>query len=80
MDFPKLIKSTREALGESQVEFAKRFDSHGNTVSRWESGEYQAPYLVLSFVVGYARDLVFSVCPTCGGTGRVRVDANYWKG
>lgn len=72
MNFPKLIKQTRVALGESQAEFAKRFKTHANTVSRWESGKYQASYECLSFVVGYARDLVWSICPRCNGTGRIR--------
>lgn len=52
MNFPALIKSTREGLGETQAEFAKRFSTHANTVSRWESGQYQASYEVLSFVLG----------------------------
>ena len=52
IDFPELIKSTREGLGETQAEFAERFGSHANTVSRWESGQYQAPYAVISFVLG----------------------------
>lgn len=72
MNFPELIKATREALRESQAEFAKRFESHANTVSRWESGKYQAPYDVISFVVGYARDLVWNICPHCHGLGRIQ--------
>lgn len=51
MDFPKLIKSCRHSLSESQADFAKRFNTQANTVSRWESGQYQAPYEVLSFVL-----------------------------
>lgn len=51
IDFPALIKSVRKALGETQAEFARRFASHANTVSRWESGKYQAPYEVISFVL-----------------------------
>ncbi len=72
MNFPELIKSTREALKETQGEFAKRFGTHANTVSRWESGQYQAPYEAIGFVVGYARDLCWSVCTHCHGTGRVK--------
>jgi DNA-binding transcriptional regulator YiaG len=72
MNFPLLIKQTRIALGETQAEFAERFATQANTVSRWESGQYQASYECLSFVVGYARDLVWSACPHCNGTGRVK--------
>jgi hypothetical protein len=72
MNFPLLIKQTRIALGETQAEFAERFATQANTVSRWESGQYQASYECLSFVVGYARDLVWSACPHCKGTGRVK--------
>lgn len=52
MNFPEIIKAARESLGETQLEFAKRFNTHANTVSRWESGQYQAPYEVLDFVLG----------------------------
>lgn len=72
MNFPELIKATREALHESQAEFAKRFNTHANTVSRWEGGKYQASYDCLSFVIGYARDLYWSACPRCNGTGRIK--------
>lgn len=51
MDFPKLIKECRQSLGETQAEFALRFDTHANTVSRWESGDYQASYDVIAFVL-----------------------------
>lgn len=72
MDFPAMIKSTRLALGESQQKFAERFGTQANTVSRWESGQYQAPYEALSFVVGFARDLAWQTCRLCNGTGRVK--------
>jgi len=71
MDFPNLIKTTRESLGETQAEFAKRFASHANTVSRWESGQYQAPYVVIAFVVDNAP--VFVSCSHCEGTGRIKI-------
>ena len=51
MDFPQMIRNVRESLNETQDEFAKRFGSHANTVSRWESGQYQAPYEVIAFVL-----------------------------
>ena len=71
MDFPQMIKLTRQAMGETQAEFAKRFGTGGNTVSRWESGAYQAPYAAISFVVEFARDQVWLVCAHCHGTGRL---------
>lgn len=67
MNFPDLIKSTREGLGETQVEFAKRFNSHANTVSRWESGQYQAPYEVLEFVLGEQKPDLRNIY-SCWGT------------
>jgi len=63
---PKLIKLKRLALGESQAEFAIRFNSHANTVSRWESGQYQAPYEVIEFVLTVPHIVI---CPTCNGSG-----------
>jgi transcriptional regulator with XRE-family HTH domain len=51
MNILQLIKDTRERiLGETQAEFAKRFNTHPNTVSRWESGKYKASYKVIEFV------------------------------
>ena len=35
----KQIRRTREALGESQATFGRRFGVDQGTVSRWESGE-----------------------------------------
>jgi len=52
MDIPKQIKITRKILKETQEEFAKRFNTHANTVSRWETGVYKAPYDVIEFVFG----------------------------
>lgn len=69
IDFPAMIKAVRNSLGESQVEFAKRFNTGGNTVSRWESGQYYAPYNVLSFVLRrHEREIV---CPVCKGRGKI---------
>lgn len=51
LNFPQLIKATRKSLGETQEQFAKRFDTHANTISRYETGEYDAPYKVLEFVL-----------------------------
>ena len=73
MNFPELIKNTREALGETQGEFARRFNTQANTVSRWESGQYQAPYKVISFVVEFAEKDSWRICPKCEGQGRITV-------
>lgn len=70
MNFPELIKNTREALGETQGELARRFNTQANTVSRWESGQYQAPYKVISFVVEFAAKDSW-ICPKCEGQGRI---------
>src|SRR5438874_13225870 len=50
-DFPFLIKSTKLALNETQAEFGKRFGVSHASVSMWETGETQAPYKLLSFVL-----------------------------
>jgi transcriptional regulator with XRE-family HTH domain len=69
LDFPAIIREVRKSLGETQEQFAARFKSHANTVSRWESGNYQAPYAVLSFVL--RRKFGKVKCPLCNGTGEV---------
>lgn len=66
MDFPLLIRAARERLHETQAKFAKRFKTHANTVSRWESGEYEAPYRVLRFVL---KETSVKLCQTCQGRG-----------
>lgn len=35
---PTSIRKARERVGESQIEFAKRFDVDQSTLSRWETG------------------------------------------
>jgi transcriptional regulator with XRE-family HTH domain len=72
MDIPQQIKITRKILKETQADFAKRFNSHANTVSRWESGEYEAPYEVIYFVFGENADQYeWEVCGKCAGKGYV---------
>ena len=70
--FPALIKICRTNLRETQEEFARRFSTHQNTVSRWESGEYQAPYEVIEFVL-MNEPMRWQQCPNCNGSGRVFV-------
>ena len=65
-NFAEMIRATRESLGETQAEFAKRFNSHGHTVSRWETGQYEAPNKVVQFILA-AREP--SSCPLCKGRG-----------
>jgi len=72
MDIPKQIKITRKIFKETQEEFAKRFNTHANTVSRWETGIYQAPYEVIYFVFGkHAEQYEWEACEYCGGKGYV---------
>lgn len=65
---PELIKQRRLELKESQGEFAKRFNTQGNTVSRWESGVYQAPYEVIEYCF---EPINIVICPSCMGSGHV---------
>jgi DNA-binding transcriptional regulator YiaG len=46
---PKRLRKLRDALGESQTEFAKRLGVTQATVSRWEDGELliQGPARIL---------------------------------
>ena len=42
---PEKIITTRKALGLTQAEFARLFDAHPMTVSKWERGVlYPTPY------------------------------------
>lgn len=69
LNFPLLIRAVRLHLQESQEVFAKRFKSHANTVSRWENGEYQAPYTVINFIMKRHWRLEKLTCPVCNGKG-----------
>jgi len=69
IDFPSLIRKLRISLNETQEQFAERFNTHANTVSRWESGKYRAPYIVIDFVLRHQGVLV--TCPVCQGTGKI---------
>lgn len=69
IDFPAMIRKLRISLNETQEQFAERFNTHANTVSRWESGKYQAPYTVIDFVLRHQGVLV--TCPVCQGTGKI---------
>jgi DNA-binding transcriptional regulator YiaG len=42
----ELIKQKRAELGETQAEFAKRFNVQETAVSHWETGRREAPYAV----------------------------------
>ena len=57
MDFPKLIKQTREKLGETQVQFGERFGVERSTIEGWELEKRQAPYKVLAFCLEYENNL-----------------------
>jgi len=66
MKIQDFIKMKRKSLGETQGQFAKRFNTHANTVSRWETGEYEAPYNVIEFCF---TPVQVKICPTCQGKG-----------
>ena len=72
MTIPEQIKNVRNSLGETQAQFAKRFNTQANTVSRWESGQYQASYECIEFVIGYATTELWQVCSRCHGLGRTK--------
>jgi transcriptional regulator with XRE-family HTH domain len=64
MTIPERIKIKRQQLGETQAVFGKRFSKSHASVSDWESGKTEAPYVVIEFC------LVRSVkCPVCKGEG-----------
>lgn len=45
--FSEQIKKARLKLGESQTQFASRFGVATNSISRYETGTYEAPYEIL---------------------------------
>lgn len=67
IDFPLLIRLYRQGFGENQKSFGMRFGATANTVSRWESGEYEAPYKVLSVVLQSIKKPI--KCSVCNGSG-----------
>lgn len=69
MYFNQLIKRTRLTLQETQKQFGSRFDVGGVAVSLWESGDREAPYKVLEFVL----DKKTKLCPKCMGKGFIMV-------
>lgn len=57
---PNPIKAVRGALGESQTEFAARFEVNQSTVQRWESKGLPhkgPPRLVFNQLLSVIRDL-----------------------
>ena len=69
MKLANLIKTTRERYGETQVEFAKRFNTTANTISRWETGMYEVPNKVIELILSDSEKEV--VCPRCQGRGKI---------
>ncbi len=68
-EFGKLIRKFRTTiLKESQVQFGKRFEATGNTVSRWETGLYDPPSIVLRMIIDIQQ---WQKCPNCQGRGFV---------
>lgn len=70
MDIRALLRTYRKRLGESQEEFGKRFDAAANTVSRWETGEYEPPLKVIEFVLNAEVSAI--QCPFCKGAGSIK--------
>lgn len=56
-----LLKQYREAAGATQAQMAEQFNTHPNTVSRWENGTYEIPNAVTwqlaSFFFGSIPDI-----------------------
>jgi len=71
MKIKKLLKRTRERYGETQEQFAKRFDTTANTISRWETGAYEVPNRVIESIFG--ESLKEIDCVACNGTGKILV-------
>lgn len=64
-----LIKHKRLSLKETQTDFGRRFKVSHAAVSVWESGQTQAPYSVIYFVLQDLIDGDAIKCPYCNGTG-----------
>lgn len=63
-DLPRLIKSIRMGLGETQEQFGKRFDVDHNAVMHWEKGkDKRIPVKLVEFLVATEP------CNHCGGKG-----------
>jgi transcriptional regulator with XRE-family HTH domain len=69
INWPKLIKDARQALGETQEQFAKRFAVATNTVSRWETGAYEVSLDAVEWLMNYSMSNTIRSCPRCGGKG-----------
>ncbi len=71
MKIKNLIKTTRERHGETQTEFAKRFSTTANTISRWETGAYDVPNWVIELLLSNSEKRI--TCPKCQGVGEIWV-------
>jgi transcriptional regulator with XRE-family HTH domain len=72
MDWPRIVKTARLSLNETQEKFAARFGVSTNTVSRWETGIYSVPLDVVDWLLRDTKDIDFRVCPRCAGRGLIR--------
>lgn len=66
MKIPEYIKAKRRQLRETQGQFGKRFGVSYATISAWESGKAEAPYMVIEFCLEILR---LVECPICKGKG-----------
>jgi len=70
MTIKELIKQIRKEQGDTQLQFAKKFNTSANTVSRWESGKYEVPNRVLEVILN--QNAIEVICSKCMGTGKVK--------
>lgn len=72
--FNVIIKSARKKLGESQVEFGKRFGVGHSSVSSWELGNSEAGYDVISFcLTKLGGKMPIIECSKCKGKGFIQL-------
>lgn len=70
MKLKDLIKQTRRNFGESQEQFAIRFKTTANTISRWETGIYEVPNVVVEALL--EDKYIKVICPYCMGNGTIK--------
>lgn len=54
--WPELLREYRKQSGLTQDQLALQFDTHANTISRWESSKYEIPADVTWFLATYFFD------------------------
>lgn len=54
--WPQLLREYRDQTGLTQGQLALQFDTHANTISRWESGKYEISAEVTWFLANHFFD------------------------